>query len=243
MLISAGKTPLSVNFEFISYLIRLVDRFYVGGRRTISGKSKDPKNITSLIRCLSVLENDTSSLYYNLVRRVEVPLAKTLLTNIAQDSLKHSTLLEGIAHSLVESKETPKDCAKKVGEVWRAVETINKEIGSRKKITRLEFSQLSKKLVFLENALGEEYYIFVQMQTLTFLMKEINQVYDINLNNLKSIFESIIKDEEHHREILDIIKELFAQKEKKEEDENPMVKYLNPDSWSRSLPPNTHNST
>lgn len=81
------------------------------------------------------------------------------------------------------------------------------------------------------------------MQTLTFLMKEINQVYDINLNNLKSIFESIIKDEEHHREILDIVKELFAQKEKKEEDENPMVKYLNPDSWSRSLPSNTHNST
>jgi ferritin len=97
------------------------------------------------------------------------------------------------------------------------------------------------KLVALESSLGEEYYIFVQMKTLQLIVKEINQLYGIDLEKIKEVFESIIKDEEHHREILAAIKDIVSKKLTKKDD-TPKVKYQNPDSWIHSLPPTTYES-
>jgi rubrerythrin len=77
--------------------------------------------------------------------------------------------------------------------------------------------------------------MLVQMKTLHLMMKEINQIYNIELTSLRSIFSHIINDEEHHREMLETIKNIIEGHHKA--DKNPEVKYQNPDGWIKSLPP------
>ena len=80
------------------------------------------------------------------------------------------------------------------------------------------------------------------MKTLQLMTKEINQIYSINLMNIKGIFESIIKDEEHHREILAKIKDIIDEKPTSQ-DNTPKVKYQNPDAWISYLSPTQYDST
>ena len=198
-------------------------------------KNNDPKVLADFINCLGILENDTFLLYTALSNKIELPLVKSLLRAIAEDSLKHSTLLKGVAESITEAKETPKDCEKKTGEAWRLIANFTKEIAAKEKFSEEEMSQLWDKLAFFESILGEEYYVFVQMKTLDLMMKEINQIYNIDLGSLKSIFTRIINDEEHHREMLGTIKGILQRHS--EPSNTPVVKYQNPDSWISSLPP------
>jgi rubrerythrin len=74
------------------------------------------------------------------------------------------------------------------------------------------------------------------MQTLKHLTKEINENYNISLDNVKSIFENIIKDENRHIELLGTLKEL-AKPTEKDLDNTPMVRYQNPDNWRNYSPP------
>lgn len=69
-------------------------------------------------------------------------------------------------------------------------------------------SELSAKLKIFESIMDEEYYIFVQLKTLELMVKEINQMYNIDLRSAKSIFINIISDEDRHREILETIERL-----------------------------------
>jgi rubrerythrin len=201
-------------------------------------KMNDAKVIANYLHCLSILENNTSLLYQKLSEKTGMPLVKTLLLSIAQDSSKHSVLLNGIADSIAVSKEKAKDCAKRLGETWRVVDTFLQEITSGERMSRMELGQLTEKLTILESSLAEEYYIFVQMKTLHHMVKEINQLYNINLERTKNIFMSIIKDEEHHRELLATTKDILSENEPQSPDSTPKIKYQNPDSWIQSLPPN-----
>jgi len=198
-------------------------------------KSNDPKVLADFINCLGILENDTFLLYKALSNKIELPLVKSLLRAIAEDSLKHSTLLKGVAESITEAKETPKDCEKKTGEAWRLIANFTKEIAAKEKFSEEEMSHLWDKLAFFESIIGEEYYVFVQMKTLQLMMKEINKIYNIDLGSLKSIFTRIINDEERHREMLGTIKGILERHS--EPSNTPVVKYQNPDSWISSLPP------
>ncbi len=93
----------------------------------------------------------------------------------------------------------------------------------------------------LESSLREEYYNFVQTKTLQLMVNEINQLYDISLESINKVFETIIRDEERHREILDNIKDIIGDAST-EEDKTLSVKYQNPDSWITSMPPATYDS-
>jgi rubrerythrin len=201
----------------------------------------NPKIIAKYIHCLSILEDKTALLYQNLSERVEPPLIKSLMLSISKDSSKHSTLLKGIAVSISDSKQNAKDCAKNLGEVWNTVSNYLNEMNKKERISKLYFSELLPKLMVLESSLGEEYYIFVQMKTLKLMVKEINQLYNINLDHIKNVFENIIRDEEHHREILATIKNIITE-DSEEQDNTPKVKYQNPDAWIQSLPPATYDS-
>jgi rubrerythrin len=197
-------------------------------------KNNNPKTLANFINCLSLLESNTSLLYKHLADKVEVPLVNSFLLQIATDSQKHAIMLKGIGESIAKPENKPKECEKKVGESWRIVETLLKEIQEKTKIHSGEFPKLAEKLTILESIMGEEYYVFVQLKTLDLMMKEINQLYNINLGSIKKLFLSIIRDEEKHRELLGEIKMLIVPKD--EIDSAPIVKYQNPDAWSRSMP-------
>jgi len=197
-------------------------------------KNNNPETLASLINCLSLLENNTFLLYKHLADKVEAPLVKSFLLQIATDSQKHSIALKGVSESIAKPKGKPRECEKKIGETWRVVDVILSEIEKKDRIPEGDLPQLAEKLTVLESVMGEEYYQFVQLKTLELMMKEINQIYNIDLSSVKKIFLHIIQDEENHRELLEKIKTLFAPKEKM--DSAPVVKYQNPDSWSRPLP-------
>jgi rubrerythrin len=201
---------------------------------------KGPKAFADYIKCLSILENNTAQLYHVLSNQTEIPLAKTLLLNIALDSTKHSTILRGISNSLATSKKDPKDCAKNLGDVWRTVDYLKSEVTRTQNGSKLELSKLAEKLSALESSLGEEYHVFVQMENLEYLSKEINQFYNVNLDSIRKIINSIIRDEEHHRELLSTIKQLLDQSRKENLDNTPMMKFQSPDSWIQATNIDNH---
>ena len=192
---------------------------------------KGPKAFADYINCLSILESNTAQLYRDLANQTEIPLARTLLLNIAIDSTKHATILQGIRNSLATSKKDPKDCEKNLGDVWRTVDYLKKEVSEKQNGNKLELSQLAEKLSALESRLGEEYHVFVQMKNLEYLSKEINQFYEVKLDSVRRIINSIIRDEEHHRELLSTIKQLLSRDMKENLDNTPMMRFQSPDAW------------
>ncbi|MBN1358719.1 hypothetical protein JW988_08120 [Candidatus Bathyarchaeota archaeon] len=200
--------------------------------------SNDPKTLASFINCLSRLENNTYLLYKDLADKVEAPLVRSFLLQIAIDSQKHSIALKGVAESIAKPSDNIQECEKKIGETWRIVEILLKEVKGKKKIPSGDFPKLVEKLTVLESVMGEEYYMFVQLKTLEVMMKEINRIYNIDLASVKKIFLNIIRDEETHRELLEKTKKLVTPET--ELDTAPVVKYQNPDAWSRPLPDTTY---
>ncbi len=194
----------------------------------------DPKSLATFINSLSVLEDETARLYKTLSAKAEHPLIKSLLFSIAQDSMKHGALLRGVADSMMPNLGKPKNF-EKLGESWRLVASLNKQIESKKSFSEDDFAELSWKLVYLESSVGEEYYMYVQLKTLERMMKEINQIYRIDLSSVKKIFTHIINDEERHREIIETIRGILEKKQEAEESKKtiapPLVKYTNPDNW------------
>jgi len=198
-------------------------------------KQDDPKTIAQYIQCLSKLESNTSQLYSAIAKKSELPLVKALFQEIAIDSQKHFTILDGISKSIAQVDVNPKECGNKIGESWRLIEKAQKEIGKMEKIDASNINWLVKQLAYFESIMGEEYYIFVQLKTLEILVKEINSQYKIDLQSTKKVFSKIIEDENHHRELLETIQKMVAQEEK-DSDNSPVVKYQNPDAWSQAMP-------
>ena len=194
---------------------------------------KEPQTLADYIDCLSLLESSTSLLYNTIADKVELPLVKSLFKEIAIDSHKHSVILKGVSESIAHSEGAQKECEKKIGESWRMINRLQKEVSKINKINAEDLPELSAKLKIFESIMGEEYYIFVQLKTLDFMVKEINQMYNIDLSSAKSIFTNIISDEDRHREILGTIERLITKQEAA--DNSPIVRYQNPDAWNKPL--------
>lgn len=80
--------------------------------------NKTENDIVVLFCCASILEEETSVLYKKIAERIQLPLVKSYLLHIAHDSQKHSTIFEGISESIGKSSSKPKDCEKKLGQIW-----------------------------------------------------------------------------------------------------------------------------
>lgn len=197
----------------------------------------EPKTFAEYIHCLSKLENATSKLYQEIAEKTDMPLVKSLFQEIAFDSQKHYIILKGVSESIKPTKFSPKECGDKIGASWNIMEKAQNETAKIEKINPENMQWLVKQLAYFESLMGEEYYIFVQLKTLELLVKEINIKYSIDLSSTKKLFVKIIEDEDHHRELLETIKNMVSKKAT-ETDNSPAVKYQNPDAWSRPMPDN-----
>jgi len=190
--------------------------------------NKAQQNLTELINCLSILETDTSLLYFSISKKVEIPLVRALFEEISFDSNKHSALLKGVGESIAHIKINEKECAKH-DEVLKRVLKLQKEILKMKLITSDDLINLNGELKMLETEMSEEYHVFVQIKTLSALMNQVNQAYNVNLNDFKKVFMTIIEDEERHIERLETIKKIVTSKQ--QSDNAPIVRFQNPDAW------------
>ena len=82
--------------------------------------------------------------------------------------------------------------------------------------------------MILESTVADKYYCLVQLKALRYMAREISEIYNLDVKDLKDILNIIIRDEETHRKLL--------LKEKQTEDIAPVVKYTNPDAWARTTP-------
>jgi rubrerythrin len=186
-------------------------------------KPNSQQNMAEFINCLSLLETSTSLLYKSISEKVQWPLIKKLLNEITLDSEKHANILKSISESIGQPVAKQKDCAKKIGESWLVLSVLEREIAEMKKIGFDEVPRLAKKLAVLESVMGEEYLVLVELKTLQYMSKQINQLYPMDLSKFKGVFTKIINEEEHHREILESIQQLIAKDEKVEY--NPVVSF------------------
>jgi len=196
----------------------------------------DGKNIAYFLYCSSLLEEKTYQLYRSLADRTTPPLVKSMLLHIAHDSQKHSAILKGISDSIAKTEKKPKDCEKKLGENWKIILNLSKEITRKGHLPDEQMFPWIDKLTLLESTFGEEYYVLVQAKTLQYMTKEIKASYDIDLASIRRILASIIRDEETHMELLEDIKEIYAKRKEKKADHAPVVRYQSPDSWTKTMP-------
>lgn len=195
------------------------------------------ESIVDFLHCASVLEERAYLLYKRLADKVNLPLVNSLMLHIAYDSRKHSVILKGISESIVKPKKQPRDCEKELflGGPWMVIERLVRDIDREENIPEKNMSSLINKLMLLESTVSEEYYILVQLKTLQYMTKEVREIYNVDLEDLKDVLETIIRDEETHRELLSKMKKILVGKEK-QEDRTPKFKYQNPDAWSRVTP-------
>jgi len=203
----------------------------------VSGLKKNKKdNIADSIWCDSIFEEKTYLLYKMLADRVDLPFVKSLLLNIAYDSQKHSAILKGISQSIGGSKVKTKDCAKRLGTSWMLIDDISHEIANEKKALVDGLSSLAEKLSLLESTMGEEYLVLVQMKTLQRMTGMIRESYNVDLEDLVDVFETMSRDEETHLEILAKMEKFIVGRQAKKTDTAPAVRYENPDAWRKPLP-------
>jgi len=196
------------------------------------------ESIADFLRCASILEERAYLLYKSLADKVNLPLINSLLLHIAFDSRKHSIILKGISESIVKQKKQPRGRQKKLffGATWTTIERLAGEIATKERIPKEHMSSLIEKLMLLESTVAEEYYILTQLKTLEYMTREIREIYNVDLEDLKDILETIIRDEETHRELLSKMKKILVGKERQTKDIAPAIKYKNPNAWSRSMP-------
>jgi rubrerythrin len=194
------------------------------------------EDFADFLRCASVLEEKTYLLYKNLADPVEHLLIKALLLHIACDSQKHSAILKGISETIAEKAKPPKHCEKKLGGAFATIERIIEQAARERRTFNAKTPSLIEKLTTLESTLGEEYFILVQLRTLQFMTKEIREIYNVDIEDLKDILQSIIEDEENHEELLSKMKRIMARKTDETEERKPSVRYESPDAWTKHIP-------
>ncbi len=198
-------------------------------------KGFDLNSLIDSVKCLIVFENKTCLLYKDLSERIESPLVRSLLLHISLDSQKHSTVLKGIAQSMNKTNSKPADLPKTMSEAWRSIDAFQIELSSIDKISGDDLLSLSEQLTTLESSLAEEYDVLVQFNSLDMLSRELRINHNVSLESLKAIFLEIVHDEEYHKELLVVVKEILEEKQAEIVDNTPKVRFRNPDAWSRPV--------
>jgi len=123
------------------------------------------------------------------------------------------------------------------GESWTAIEHLVSEIDGKERIPKEHLSSLVHKLMILESTVADKYYCLVQLKALRYMAREISEIYNLDVKDLKGILKIIIRDEETHRKLLSKMKKILVGKEEEQiEDKAPAFKYQNPNVWSRAMP-------
>lgn len=186
--------------------------------------NNDSPGLRGLLCSLSLYENKTAQIYKQIADKVDVPLIKSLLLEISLDSLKHHHLLKGVADSMPKANGE-KECPLRINNEWNKIESYLADLLKKERIAEIDLPELSEKLTLFESVMGEEYDIFIQIKSLELFAKEIKNKYNVTLENVEDIFNGIIDDEQHHREILATIKDLIRQNEQKMIIKDPLYEF------------------
>jgi hypothetical protein len=158
---------------------------------------------------------------------------------IAQDSLKHCNLFEGLSKDLIKKPPTEKQWKRTLGETWKHIDEITNFLKQDELLSEEECFEIINRLAVLEHSLGEEYSTLEKLKMLSYMSKEISEKYGIDVNSRKDVLDTIIIEEKQHSYYLFEIYETLKKNSNKP-DYHPEFKYQNPDAW---LTPNHSQKT
>ena len=95
------------------------------------------------------------------------------------------------------------------------ISPTRKSTKNKKSFTPEELLKLSKNLAIIESSLVEEYSMMIKLKTLQYMSKEISASYNMDMDEIKNVLESIITDEESHQRILNELTETLTQNKDK----------------------------
>jgi rubrerythrin len=192
------------------------------------------KNSTRHLLCCSGLEEETFCLYQCVAKKMNNPELRSLVVNIAYDSMKHSKTIRELLKTVEKTEVTTKNCRKNYSELWKEIAEVSEQVSKMQNVNNEEFYEIFKGLTELEDCLIEEYCYLLEHKIPEGLANELNKLTPINMDNLNKIFDGIIEDKQKHRETLIEIGYCFAAKDSiGAEDSTPTVRYQNPDAWNK----------
>jgi hypothetical protein len=175
---------------------------------------------------LALIEKELFQLYTELAEKVEDVSAKTMLSYIATDSLKHSTILVAIIDEVDGSKVRENDCDANTIYNKELIKALSRDISKSRKVSQQELISLIDTLCSFENLLFKGYKRAFHLEYTPFINRESQKDDETELN----IFKLIVNDEERHQKILLSLAKLCDNKLTFKHDA-PIVKYQSPDSW------------
>jgi rubrerythrin len=175
---------------------------------------------------LTLIERELYRLYANLSEKVEDMAARAMLSYIATDSLKHSTILVKIIEEVEGSKAREQDCTENIRYAKKVIKTLGRKVEKSKKVDRNEFITLIDTLIGFETLLYNEYKKAFHLEYTCFSEHELDKEPEADLN----IFDLIVNDEDlHQRILLSLVR--FCDRKLSFNKNAPVVRYKNPDSW------------
>ncbi len=193
--------------------------------------SEKLENSTKYLLCCSGLEEETFRLYQTIVKRMNQPEVCSLILSIGYDSLKHSKVIKELLKTIKKPDFYREECPDPISELWQYIAELYKQITEAESVSDQEFVEIFKALTDFEDCLSESYSKVLHSGVPQILSTELGKLTMVSTENLKRVFEEIIKDKELHREVLVDVGYNFSSKEKLTTDNAPIVRYKNPDGW------------
>lgn len=195
-----------------------------------SGMTKSTRHLL----CCSGLEEETFHLYQCVAKKMNHPELRSLVVNIAYDSMKHSKTIKELLKTVEKAEVNIKNCRKNWSELWKEIVEVSEQVSKMENINDQEFYEIFKGLAELEDCLSESYCFLLERKIPECLANELGKLTPINLDNLNKIFDGIIEDKQRHRETLIEIGYCFAAEDSiRAKDSAPVVRYQNPDAWHK----------
>jgi len=192
------------------------------------------KNSTRHLLCCSGLEEETFHLYQCVAKKMNNPELRSLVVNIAYDSMKHSRTIKELLKTVEKTEINLKDCKQNWSGLWKEILDVSEQVSRLENINDEEFCEIFKGLTELEDCLIEGYCFLLESKVPQCLADELGRFTPINLDCLNKIFDGIIDDKQRHRETLIEIGYCFAAENSiKAKNSTPAVRYQNPDAWHK----------
>jgi len=158
------------------------------------------KDIAKALYCSSLMEKKVARAYESLSEKVNDHVVKNFLLFISTDSIKHSILLNALGESVMKIDITEEICKAQMGEAWSNIMRTTEE-EMRSEDIKEDLSSLIQKMDSLESFVGEEHFTALHLKLTSLMAEETG----IEFNQIKTMIEWIIVDEDRHEKILQMI--------------------------------------
>lgn len=164
-------------------------------------------DLGKFLYCSSVLERMVAEAYEHIAQLIGDKVIEGLLKYVARDSFKHAEcfrlMAELFSHGIDICTE---DCVKVWGESWLATIKEAEKICKKSDIGPTDLKSLISGLERIEGLAAEEYLTILHAKLIGFMTEDEN----VNFGLLRTVLNWIVEDEERHKRIIEIIRDLLS---------------------------------